>query len=471
MLKTPRKSFVVLLVLFAFLIPFSGVLAQEETPNPNFNPNHIISDAEILDYNALSEIEIQLFLESRNSYLANYSMLDPNTNQMKKASKIIYERCQANLISPKFVLVLLQKEQGLIEDQDPSQGSLDWATGYGCPDSGGCNDRWRGLWKQVNSATLQFFDYIENDTDYTYQKGKTYSFNNKYSTSIQGKVIVTPFNKATAALYNYTPHVYNGNYSFWKLWNKYFAKTNYPNGSLLQAKGENGVWLIQDGKKRPFVSKGALSSRFDEKKIVQVDKNILDKYFVGAPIKFPNYSLIKSPRGTIFLLVDNKKRGFASSTVFKTFGYNPEEVMNASWEDINSYVDGLPLSATSTFPTGSLLQDKISGGVFWVEEGKKYPLHDKSLLTYKFKNKKITKATSNDLAKYPTGEPILYGDGELISSPATKAVYLIDGGKKRPFASGEDFEKLGYKWGNIISVSPQFLSKYENGESVKGTTF
>lgn len=469
MFKNLKKSLITLIAFLIFSVPASAVLAQGE-PDPNFNPAYIISDAEILDYNAMTEAEIQQFLEAKGSYLATFSMANPNTGEIQKASKIIYDRCQANKISPKFVLVLLQKEQGLTEDPNPGQSSLDWATGYGCPDGGGCNERWRGLWKQVNSATLQFFDYIENDTDYTYQKGKTYAFNNKYSSTVQGTVTVTPFNKATAALYNYTPHVYNGNYNFWKLWRKYFTQT-YPNGSLLQAKGEIGVWLIQSGKKRPFVSKGALTSRFDEKKIIIVDKSVIDRYPIGAPMKFPNYSLIKSPRGTIFLLVDEKKRGFATSAVFKTFGYNPEEVMNASWEDINSYADGSPLTSTSTYPSGALLQDKKSGGVFWVTEGKKYPLHDKALLTYKFKKKKLTAVAPKELESYPTGEPILFGDGELLTSANTKAVYLIDGGKKRPFPSGETFERLGYKWENVISVSPQFLYKYETGENIKDTTF
>lgn len=470
MSKTIVKTLIPSFILLAMTLCVPAVLAQGE-PDPNFNPNYIISDAEILDYNSMTKDEIQAFLESKGSYLANYSMTNPNTGASETAAEIIYGRCQANLISPKFVLVLLQKEQGLVEDPAPSQGSLDWATGYGCPDSGGCNPRWQGLWKQVNSATLQFYDYIENHDDYTYQQGKTYSFSNRYSTTIQGSVSVTPYNKATAALYNYTPHVYNGNYNFWKLWGRYFAKAYYPNGSLLQAKGESGVWLIQNGQKRPFVSKNALTSRFDEKKIVQVEKTVLDKYTTGAPIKFPNYSLIKSPRGTIFLLVDGKKRGFTSSAVFKAFGYNPEEVMNASWEDVNSYVDGTPLSATSTYPTGALLQDKKTGGVFYVEEGKKFPLHDKSLLTYKFKKKKLTPVASSQLEAYPTGAPILFEDGELLTSPNTKAVYLIDQGKKRPFSSGEVFEKLGYKWENIISVSPQFLNKYENGESIKENSF
>ncbi len=466
MLKPFKKIALSSMILVGIVSYGIGAFAQDE-PDPNFNPSYIISDAEILDYNSMTKEEIQAFLESKDSYLANYSATNPYTGETETVAEIIYGRCQANLISPKFVLVLLQKEQGLIEDESPSQGSLDWATGYGCPDGGGCNARWQGIWKQINSATLQFYDYIENPTDYTYQKDKTYTFSNKYSTTIQGSVSVTPYNNATAALYNYTPHVFNGNYNFWKLWSRYFAKTYYPSGSLLQAKGEGGVWLIQGGQKRPFTSKSALTSRFDENKIIQVDKSVLDKYSTGAPIKFPNYSLIKSPRGTIFLLVDGKKRGFTSSAVFKTFGYNPEEVMNASWEDINSYIDGEPLSATSTYPIGALLQDKTTGGVYWVEEGIKYPLHDKALLTYKFKKKKIIPTDPKDLEVYPTGAPVLFGDGELITSSNTKAVYLIDEGKKRPFFSGDVFLKLGYKWENIISVSPQYLNKYEIGEPIK----
>jgi len=457
-------------IILIFLLAASTVFAcskayAQESPDPNFNPGNIISDGEILDYNSMTEAEIQKFLEDKGSYLANYSVENPNTGELMLISKVIYTRCQENKISPKFVLVLLQKEQGLIEDNNPSSGSLDWATGYGCPDGGGCNPRWQGIWKQINSATLQFFDYMENFQDYSFQKGNTYVFSNPYSTTIKENVEVYIENNATAGLYNYTPHVYNGNYNFWKLWRKYFNKV-YPNGSLLQAKGEVGVWLIQKGEKRPFLSKSALTSRFDENKIIQVDKSILDGYPTGAPMKFSNYSLIKSPRGTIFLLVENKKRGFASSDVFKAFGYNPEEVMNASWEDINSYEDGAPLTATSTYPTGALLQDKTTGGVYWVEEGIKHPLHDKALLTYKFSKKKIIPTSPKDLEIYPTGEPIMFGDGELLTSTATNAVYLIENGEKRPFVSGEIFEKYGYKWKNIITVSPQYLAKYPIGEMI-----
>jgi hypothetical protein len=202
-----------------------------------------------------------------------------------------------------------------------------------------------------------------------------------------------------------------------------------------------------------------------------VEKADLDRFGTSTPIKFSNYSLIRSPRGTVFLLVDSERRGFSSGAVFKKFGYNPAEVVSVSWDDINSYTEGSPLTATSTYPTGALLQDSKTGGIFWVYAGKKAPLIDKTILTYKFKNKKITKASAQELSQYTTISPILFGDGELLTTATNPAIYLISEGKKRPFMSSDLLIKLGYKKENVITVSPQFLANYDNGEVIKENNF
>lgn len=451
--------FILLLVFCISLASFPYARAQEI--DPNFNPAHIISDFEILAYDSMALDEIKEFLNNKAGYLATASFADSDGKIMTTA-EIIYDRAITNKVSPKFIIVLLQKEQSMIEDKNPTQNQLDWATGYGCPDSAPCNTRWQGFWKQVNSASLQFRDYMDNPQLYTYRSGKTYTFSNPYSENKE-PTQVTPVNQATAALYNYTPHVYNGNYNFWKIWQKYFTRV-YPDGSLLQAEGEPAVWLVENGKKRLFATKGALTSRFDPKKILTANKTDLDKYPQGAPIKFPQYSLVRSPRGTVFLLINDYRRGFASPAVFKNIGINPEEVVDVFWDDINAYQEGAPLTATSTYPTGALLQDKKSGGVFWVMDGKKSPLVDPIFLKTKFKNKKIIKATPEELEKYERISPALFDDGELLKSADAPAVYLISNGKKRPITSGKIFEKLGYKWENIITVPPKILYLYPDGE-------
>jgi len=465
-----RKIFLMIIFIFLGLFMINTTVVKAA-----FDPNYIISDEEVSDYTVMSLDDIQKFLINKGSYLASYSTVactdvdvlfsNPCSGPAQTAAQIISERTTANKVSPRFLLVLIQKEQSLVEDSSPKQSQLDWAAGYGCPDGGSCNIRWQGFWKQINSAAMQFRDYLDNPQLYSFQVGGTYTFTNPYGTISNTPMTVTPVNQATAALYNYTPHVYNGNYNFYNIWQRYFTR-NYPNGSLLQAYGEDGVWLIQNDNKRPFQSKGALISRFEINKIIKVNKADLDKYDVGAPIKFAQYSLVKSPRGTIFLLVDDKKRGFTSSEAFRKMGFNPTEVVDASWEDINSYSDGVPITATSTYPTGALLQNKVTGGVYWVIEGAKAPISDRIFLTTKFKTKKIIRVSPAELDNYQTIDPVKFADGELLKSDNSTAVYVLSEGRKRPIYSGDIFEKLGFQWSNIITVPPQILAQYDQGEPI-----
>lgn len=467
--------FLILAIIF-----FAPILAKAAQPDPNFNPNYIISDYDITDYNTMDMAQIQNFLSSHNSGLTNFTCVDRDGKYLK-AAEAIYNIAQTNKINPRFLLVLLQKEQGLIENPNPKARALDAATGYGCPDSGGCNPLWSGFWKQVNSASLQFIHYLENYRNsteqpkeicerepgecvyqYTYKKGGTYTFTNPYT---KETIVVTPINQATAALYNYTPHVYDGNYNFWKLWRRYFSKS-YTNGNLVQVAGEPGVWLLQDGKRRAFLSKGALTSRFDINKVVTINKADLLSYPIGTPIKFPQYAIVKSPSGSLFLLVDNKKRGFVDKEAFKKLGYNPEEILNASWEDLQSYLDAPSITADDAYPTGALLQDKKTGGVFWVEAKTKAPIPDAIFLKLKFKNKKIIKVSATELNKYPTVSSIKFSDGELIKIKGGFGVYIVEAGALRPIDSASTFETMGYKKENIIEIPEKLFLTYPIGSPV-----
>ncbi len=445
--------------LFAIFAIFPARAAEV-----NFNPANIISDQEILDSTSMNLQDIQTFLESKNSFLATYQVTD-NIGQTMSAAQAIFDRAVTNGVSPKFLLVLIQKEQSLIEDATPTQGQLDWAAGYGCPDGGGCNDRWRGLWKQLNSASLQFRDYMDNPQSYRYRAGGTYTFTNPFAVNGQGPITVTVANQATAGLYNYTPHVYNGNYNFWKIWQRYFTRS-YLNGSLLQASGETGVWLIENNQKRAFLSQAAFLSRYDPSHIQIVSRADLDKYETGAPIRFPQYSIVRVPDGKMYLLVDDSKRRFANLEAFRKIGFNPEEVIKANAEDVVAYADGPVITTTSIYPTGALLQDKKTGGVYWVADGIKSPLWDSVLLKTKFKNRRIIKVASTELAAYTTGAPVTLTNGELVRTPASPAVFVIENGLKRPILSADTFQKLGYKWTNVITVSQKLLDLHPDGEIV-----
>jgi len=419
-----------------------------------FNPNHIISDAQMLNSKTMTVDNIQDFLESHDSYLANYKDKD-FYNKIEKASTIIYNASQDYGINPQTLLVMLQKEQSLIENENPSQYNLDWATGWHRPDGSDPDDpdlqKRKGFGLQVDGTAglLEwYFDQHDLPGYFLKKAGTTYIIDDRE---------VTPSNKATAALYNYTPHIH-GNHNFNTIWNRYFSK-NYLNGSLVQVDGEAGVWLIQKGKRRPFASRSALITRYDPSLIIPISKVDLEKYAVGKEIKFAQYSLLRIPTGGVYMIDGDYKRPIVSQEAMRALGFNPEEIEDVAISDLNNLKNGIPITVKSAYPTGVLLQDTKTGAVSYIIDNKKYSIIDPSIIALKFPNTIITPDIEGELAKYKTAGFVKFDDGELVSPIENKSVYVIADGQKRPITSEKVFEAMGYSWENIVSVPKRVLSK------------
>ncbi len=453
-----------LLVLLCSLVlaPFNRALGA------SFNPNNIISDFELEETDALSADSIQRFLAGKGSYLANYK---PTVNgAAKSAAEIIFSEAQTYQLSPKVILAMLQKEQSLLTDAAPREDQLDWAAGFGVCDSCSKNDPglapFRGFYNQVSLfAEKVRVNYLRDLVNL----GRTFTGwgPGLTKTTLDGYE-VTPANKATAVLYTYNP--YRGgdgrigaNFNFWRIWQRYF-NLNYPDGTLLQAKNEPTVWLIQNNTRRGFASKAALYSRFDPKAIIQVEGNELEKYPVGAPLKFANYSLLRSPRGTVYLLVDDTIRGIVSREVFRSIGFNPEEVIPVTDADLKDYQEGEHITLSSAYPAGGLLQNIKTGAVFYVKDGERQGIIDRSILDINFKKRPLIRVRPEDLEKYPDIGALKLKDGILAAAKGANAVYVIAGGERRPIVSGEAFEKLGYSWQNIVIVPEKVLALHPEGK-------
>ena len=416
---------------------------------------YLISDAELVAYQAMGQTDIQRFLESKNSYLSNYFML-LDTGERISASELIFRAAQNHRINPRFLLALLQKEQGLIEDVTPQQSQLEWATGYGCFDNQSCNERWRGFPKQINSAAEQFRYYYEHIDEYNFRPG--------IASTIDGQMVV-PRNIVTAAMYNYTPHV-QGNALFRAVWTRYFV-TLLPDGTIVQVPGEPGVWLLQHGMKRAFISKLALVSRYDPDLIVPITKTDLDTYDRGTDIEFAAYSLLRNATtGTIYLLTTDQKRAISSMEVFKALGFNPEEVEEATGEQLMQIPDGRPITLSDAYPTGSVLKDTTTAQVYYVESGRKYPIIDTAILAANFPTATVIKVATSLLDKYADGLPVQFKEGTLVKGPGSE-VYVISNQQKRHLTSEKVFTTIGYKWSNIVVTSDEALSLHPTGDPIK----
>jgi len=446
------KNLLIVMIIFSFIaVPYLKTEASE------FNNSFVISQSQFENHNALSLIEIQSFLELKLSYLATFETLDKDRN-LKKSSEIIYNAAQEYRINPKVILVMLQKEQSVIENSSPSSKQIDWSMGYGVCDDCSMNDPalllFKGFGNQVDKATARLRWYLENPDAYK-QAGVEYV--------IDGRK-VTPVNQATAALYTYTPHIH-GNYLFWKIWNRWFIQY-YPNGSLLKSLETQKVYLIKFGEKRPFQNMSSLISRYDPSRILSVAESELDKYEQGASIEYANYSLLREPSGTIYLLVDDVLRHIDSYETFRTIGFNPEEIVQVMDGDLTGYMHGEAISITSAYPMGGLLQNNITGGVYFVQDGVKHALIAKEIMQLNYPNHPITAVTPEELDKYNTGATIKFNEGQLLKSPDDPRVFVVSEGTKKPVKDAYVFLKLGYEWNDIYTVSEKSLSNLPEGPLV-----
>ena len=143
----------------------------------DFDPGNIISDAIFFNSQAMSETDIQSFVESKETgctatngmpCLKDYSQATFDraasathcsfyagaSNEL--ASQIVFKVAQACGLNPQVLLVTLEKEQGLVSSVAPSQARYDRATGYGCPDTpSGCDAKYYGFYNQVYLAAWQ----------------------------------------------------------------------------------------------------------------------------------------------------------------------------------------------------------------------------------------------------------------------------------------------------------------------------
>ena|GEM_PF-1241040 len=304
--------FVVLMCSFVFL---SHNTAHATASGSNFNAGYIISDSTFYNSGTMNVTAIQNFLnaqvptcDTNGTAIYSGSMTDAqyaasqgwpgppyvclrnytqNTPAMAADSycgatpartgtsgaQIIADVSSACGINPQVMLVLIQKEQGLVADTWPLNSEYLHATGFACSDSAPCDSSYAGFFYQVYYAAHQFKIYQAKPNNYSYVAGQT---NHVYYQTNLGNFVnptgnatdssrngqsgcgysnVYIQNQATAALYIYTPYQPNqtalanlygsgdgcsayGNRNFWRYFTDWFGSTtSAPVSNLILSNG------------------------------------------------------------------------------------------------------------------------------------------------------------------------------------------------------------------------------------------
>ncbi|MDD5749513.1 MAG: hypothetical protein PHO91_01875 [Patescibacteria group bacterium] len=493
MRKIAKKITNIFILLSLFLSYFTLSASAFEV-----DYNFLLADEEANNYLSMNERDIQRFLEEKNSFLKDYQYsgnnpslaqlaLDPEKKYVKtrSAAEIIYNAAQEARINPQFILTMLQKEQSLIENSNPTERNLDFAMGYFCYDGQPCNPQYKGFGKQVRSAALQFRWYIDNINRYSFRPGETVCIGDPLPRQLpctSKGTEVTPLNAITAALYVYTPHI-AGNRLFATLWNRYgfgsaigspvppiaIRSGVIPDGALVKAKGlENApVYLIKDGQRLQFASANALVSRYDPRKVLAIDSKEIELYEDGGVIAHANYSLLEDNFGRRWLIDGLNKRLIGSDEVFRSLGFNPDELVKVSDQELLIYQEGLPLStAASASPFAQLLKDTAADRIYYVKDGQKSLIIDDFIAKANFPELSVKNTTVATLDALANTGPVKLTDGSLIKLDKDRRVYVVYNGVRRFIPDEATFEFFGYSWSEIKTVSSRVMNLHFLGEDI-----
>ncbi len=429
---------------------------------PDFNPNLILSDNDIFNASAYPYDQLVRFLRSKGT-LADRLEKDID-GVMKPAVEIIWRVSQAYTVNPKYLVVLLQKEQSLVEDPDPSEDQLAWATGYGVCDSCSKDDpdiqELRGFANQLEWAAKQ---HREKYLLQLLTSGLTIGgFGVGQTRTIDG-IAVTPANRATAMLYSYTPHI-KGNLNVWKLWNRWF-RVAFPDGTLVRSTETNQAYLIRFGEKRPYASEAVLISLTNPDRAIPVSETDLDAYPTGPEIKFPKWALLREPNGTIYLYTGAEKRHIANMEAFRAFGFNPDEITSVALGDLDDIPYGKEITVDTQFPQGVVMRLAGTDNVFYVEDGVRHPIVDPIFLKLYFRSRQVQDVEIDTIQKTELGTPYMLHDGELIRSADVPTVYIVEHGELRPIPSEDIFLSVGWEWKSVVFLPDSLITLYNIGDT------
>ncbi|MBO7657031.1 RICIN domain-containing protein [Candidatus Saccharibacteria bacterium] len=224
-----KKIWLIALPILAgmFLLTSKGASAANLA---NFKAGYIISDYQMTDYGSMTEGEIQDFLWSKGKcYNTNFSGVGTRVDYFsdstppttwhvsnghtvclaeenmrgESAAHIIWQAAQDYRINPKVLIVLIQKETGLITDPIPNSWDYQRTAGYGCPDTAACSEKYYGFKNQIRNAAYLFRIVMDGNSSY-YPIGNNYIQYNP-NAGCGGSVVYIQ-NLATSALYRYTPY-------------------------------------------------------------------------------------------------------------------------------------------------------------------------------------------------------------------------------------------------------------------------
>ncbi len=480
-----------LAIAVAGLVPVIGEAqsAQAALDASRFNPGLIISDAAFYDEDSMTAEQIQNFLElqvpacraaaGEPDCLKNYRTNSPAVTGetgicesmpdygVIKASQLIYNVAQACGVSPRVILVMLQKEQGLVQSdrplwtRDPSipDRRYRFALGMDCPDTpSGCSASSAGFFWQLYKGIGQLNRYVTYPARYPmYQPGvRKILYQDTGVDPSCGRATVNIINKATTALYTYTPYTPNaaaltnlfgsgdscsayGNRNFWRFFSVWFGDP--VAGSFMVTAADSPTYLIVNNQKIEIPSTAIATSYKPLGPVGKVSKDYLDSIPTGAG-KLP--VVVKNSAATPnYYVVDYGQKIDYSCTQIAALGLSCDSAIQ---------LDANQLSLLPTVQP-DLIQD-FKGNQFALVGNSKYTISDPVTKAAFAPMLKPITVSGSYLEKFTTA-----GEYQPVVRAPASPCYFVHGGKRYSFTNDAQMAEFGIDCNKGMYVSSTVSGK------------
>ena len=181
----------------------------------------------------------------------------------------------------------------------------------------------------------------------------------------------------------------------------------FADGTLVRAKNDFKIYLIESGLKRWVKSSEIFLSRWKWDDVIVVEKKEIFPIPIGNNVDtFPEGTLIKGNGDSVYVISDEKKRWIASLEIFNALGYKWENIFQISEEELNLIPIGSKISDTDIHPNGNLIRG-ADGKVYLIENGLKRWIKNPEIFEkHNFKWQNIISVSNLEISKYPLGLPI-----------------------------------------------------------------
>lgn len=455
--------------------------------NSQFRPGQIISDAVFFNPTTMSVAQIQAFLDTKGARCTgawclkniNFTSVGKAADQYcagypapgaERAAAIIYKVAQSCGINPQVILVMLQKEQGLVTSSTPpTDARYRAAMGMGCPDTSACDAQYYGFANQVYAGIRQMRVYERSGRYTWYRPGSTVTVRYHPNAACGGAPVYIE-NQATANLYYYTPYQPNaaslaagagtgdacssyGNRNFHRYFTEWFG-TAQATGDLVKTASSPDIYLTDAGRRYRLsgydsyvdllpafgtvstISAADFGALVDAGVVGNSVRNSSTGYIAyverGVAHPYPSCAVV-----TLWVGRCDGATNLSSSTMLR---FRSGEAMSAfaHVESPEAFVQ--LLSPTSARPYVDAVAARSKGMPAWV--------------------------ATMDPTTYATRTPQPVASATLVHTTTSPDVYLADQGRRWKLSSGLAYKQLASIFGPSV-VTP---AAYVDGLAQQGTT-